>query len=431
MIERLKDAAKRVASRIREHEFVRVISHHDADGITSAGVICHALVRSGIQFHATLLPRLDEEIFNLLAESTREGDLLLFCDMGSNQGEILRKIQRELGLEIAVIDHHRYLGEISPGVSQINPHDVGIEGAFEVSASGCAYLVAEKLGDNLDLAGLAILGAIGDKQRMIGVNREILDEAVRNGIVTVKEGLKLADGDLKEELELSIDPYFKIEEGIGKFLDDLGIDGRLWDLSPEDEMRLADALISRIKMRASEDAIADIVGDRYILHHEVIPDSIKLMQMLDACGKMRKTGLALSLCLRDPRGLDEASEVRVDFQRRVVKELEGVDERIREREGFRYIFAEDRDITGALAGGIIRYLYPDKPIFVINRLESITKISARGTRAIVSSGIDLSEIMRIAASKVGGVGGGHSIAAGGAIPVGSEEEFIEAIDELL
>ncbi|MHC1596446.1 MAG: DHH family phosphoesterase [Candidatus Syntropharchaeales archaeon] len=433
MIERLLDSAKKVASEIKNREFVRVISHHDADGITSAAIICHALLRCSIPFQTTLLSRLDEGILEILRDSTKEGDLLLFCDMGSSQGEILAMIQRELGIDIVVIDHHRYQKEPSSGIFQVNPHSVGLDGAFEVSASGCTFTVAQELGDNVDLSGLAITGALGDKQRMVGVNKDILDAAVKNGIVRVKKGLKIADGEIREELELSTEPYIHRDEknDIGAFLEELGIKGRLWDLSSSDENRLIDALIAKIKARASEDAIEDIVGERYILNFEVIPDAIRLMQTIDACGKRGKMGLALSLCMRDRNGIDEASAIRVDFQRKVVRELSAVDQNIHERDGFRYIFAEDRDITGAFAGAIIRYLYPDKPIFVINQLEKVSKISARGTRALVASGVDLSEVMRIAASKVGGVGGGHNVAAGGSIPVGAEDEFVKALDEVL
>ena len=34
---------------------IRVISHYDADGITSAAIVCKALYRAGYNFHATLM----------------------------------------------------------------------------------------------------------------------------------------------------------------------------------------------------------------------------------------------------------------------------------------------------------------------------------------------------------------------------------------
>jgi len=34
---------------------VRVISHYDADGITSASILCQALRRAGYDFHASLM----------------------------------------------------------------------------------------------------------------------------------------------------------------------------------------------------------------------------------------------------------------------------------------------------------------------------------------------------------------------------------------
>ena len=34
---------------------IRVVSHYDADGISSAGILCSALYAKGYDFHATLM----------------------------------------------------------------------------------------------------------------------------------------------------------------------------------------------------------------------------------------------------------------------------------------------------------------------------------------------------------------------------------------
>ncbi len=60
----------------------------------------------------------------------------------------------------------------------LNPHHFGIDGAFELVAAGTVYSVVRHMGDNADLAGLALVGAMGDRQAMIGANRSILDEAI-------------------------------------------------------------------------------------------------------------------------------------------------------------------------------------------------------------------------------------------------------------
>ena len=63
-MKRLDKAAEAIAKSILHCDSMRVISHNDADGITSAGLICNALLRAGIPFQASLLKRLDESVIN-------------------------------------------------------------------------------------------------------------------------------------------------------------------------------------------------------------------------------------------------------------------------------------------------------------------------------------------------------------------------------
>ena len=91
--------------------------------------------------------------------------------------------------QAVILDHH--VPQEGHLQTQVNPHLIGFDGGSEVSGSGVAYSLARIMGKNTDLAGLAISGAIGDKQRMQGVNKDILDEGVKAGAVNVQKGLKL------------------------------------------------------------------------------------------------------------------------------------------------------------------------------------------------------------------------------------------------
>ena len=53
------------------------------------------------------------------------------------------------------------------------------------------------------------------------------------------------------------------------------------------------------------------------------------------------------------------------------------------------------------------------------------KVSARAVRDYSNEKLNLSGVIRDSAAKVGGVGGGHNIAAGAIIPLGTEKKFIE------
>lgn len=52
------------------------------------------------------------------------------------------------------------------------------------------------------------------------------------------------------------------------------------------------------------------------------------------------------------------------------------------------------------------------------------KLSARGTKKLVEQGLNLGKILAESCAAVGGVGGGHNIAAGATIPNGKLEEFL-------
>jgi single-stranded-DNA-specific exonuclease len=64
-------------------------------------------------------------------------------------------------------------------------------------------------------------------------------------------------------------------------------------------------------------------------------------------------------------------------------------------------------------------------------VEDKIKISARGTRKLVTSGLDLAAAMREASTSVGGTGGGHDVASGATIPKGTTEMFIETADAII
>jgi RecJ-like exonuclease len=73
----------------------------------------------------------------------------------------------------------------------------------------------------------------------------------------------------------------------------------------------------------------------------------------------------------------------------------------------------------------------DKPILGFANSTGVAKISARGTPDLVRRGLNLGKIMKEAAEKHGGTGGGHNIAAGAQVPLGAEDAFLSSADELV
>ena len=59
------------------------------------------------------------------------------------------------------------------------------------------------------------------------------------------------------------------------------------------------------------------------------------------------------------------------------------------------------------------------------------KVSLRCSRLLAYDGIHFGNLIRKVAKKVGGTGGGHSVACGAYIPEGRTNEFLNLFDESL
>ena len=421
-LDEISRIAKPAADKIKAQQFVRVVSHHDADGITACGIICHMLQRLNISFQATIVSNLDDSIHTVLDKE----QVVIFCDMGSGQPDIVNRY------DAVVIDHHVPQKEIK--VLHVNPLLIGQDGGSEISGSGVAYSLARIMGNNKDLAGMAVAGAIGDKQKMIGTNRDILEEGITSGAITVHKGLKLGRGPIEKVLELSTDPYFDFSgkpEESKKFIAELGLSGNIESLSTEDLKRLASALSLLLLRKSPPDTIDSLIGDAYLLNNEIIKDVYDFTNTVNSCGKMGVPGLGLAICLRYEPALNEAESKHFEYSRQILDAFNEAVQRVQDMGSIRFLDLCCSDVTGAVASTIIRYVMPDKPIIVLNTEDGSVKISARGTADLISKGLDLSIAVRESALKVSGNGGGHKIASGANIPLGREKEFLASVDEII
>jgi single-stranded-DNA-specific exonuclease len=455
----LQKSVETAARIIARHDYARVISHFDADGITSAGIMCTALLRQGIQFHVTIVSKLEESFVQGLDE-----DLILICDMGTAQSDVLAEHLKERA--VVVIDHHAPSASVpvlsTPSSVLINPcclraaeaQDLVNERGSTICAAGLSYLVARRLSGeqrgNIDLAGLAIAGTMGDKLDLSsGVNKLIVDEALREGVISIKTGLKFGDGKLQELITSSTEPYTPLTgkpEWVTALLNQIKIEGTrgVTDLTEDEEARLTEALLAFVRESQHAGISEDLlVGATYRLHCEVIPNGYDLMRVIDACGRLGKSGLGIGLCLREARLREEATMLYANIQAKLVSELnrlEGGEGAIKSLTNLYYFYVQEGGVTGTLAGIVADYLSTDKPVIGFNKKDRVeegkqveTKISGRCHKALLagSTGINLATAMESAAKQVGGFGGGHPVAAGASIPDGKEEQFITILDALI
>lgn len=258
MTETLFSLGREAAKALENYHFVRVISHNDADGLSAAGIMSTALLRANIVFHTSIVSSLDKGVIDMVnAQVYGKGGAVVFCDMGSGQPELLDMVKDD----VVIIDHHQVVGDHSDRV-HVNPHMLGIDGSSLLSASGMAYYVARGMGDNTDLAGLALTGAVGDKQSMDGPNSEIMEEALEAGVISVKTGLKVPDGPVEDVLLTLTEPYLDTvgdKAATEAFLSELGVSGTIQDMGIEDLGRLASAMALKIAGRADPTVVRSMV----------------------------------------------------------------------------------------------------------------------------------------------------------------------------
>jgi RecJ-like exonuclease len=460
---KLSDRATRCANHIRSAKNVHLVSHIDADGITSAAIVNLSFARAGISHTAEFVKKLDEKIMARLLNENR--DLIIFTDLGSAMIDFIVDNK----MNAVVVDHHQPMGRpeniAADSVTfpyHINPHLFGANGGFEISGSGVAYILACVLGGNQDLAGLAIVGAIGDMQnrkhgKLVGLNREILEQGVAAGVLKNAQDLSLFGKQTRpiyRILQYSSEPYLPgltgEEESCIRFLQNIGIGydqregAKLWiELELDERKKIISALMKHCDDRGfSSQRVQELIRECYTLLTEKegseMRDASEYSTLLNATGRYDKADIGVRVCTGDrEEALSEARILLAEHRKNLVNGLNFVREKgVIQLENIQYFYSGEEikeTIVGIIAGMATSLENVDrkKPIIGMADSEDGIKISARGTQELIRRGMNLSKAMNDVTEAVGGAGGGHDIAAGGTIPPEKSDDFILMLDEYI
>ncbi len=441
--------ASRCAEEIRKHKEVQLVSHIDADGISSAAIIARAMERAGIEYNMLFVKQLDEAIVRELADNNPE--LVIFTDLGSGQIEHINKY----GLHAVIADHHRPQGDME---LHLNPHLFGANGSFEISGSGAAFILAGQLGANRDLADLAIVGCIGDMQyrkygKLVSLNREILNGNPE--VITSRTDISLFGKQTRpvyKMLQYSSDPYLPgltgNEDACIEFLKKIGFRcaederWRRWiDLSEEERIKVTSSLLQySVQNGLSSYSVNRLVGECYILLREKegteMRDASEYATLLNATGRYMKAEIGMAVCMGD-RGeaYEDSKKLLGEHRKNLVDGLNFVKEKgVTQLSHLQYFDAGSsipETIVGIVAGMSHASGNRRLPIVAFADKDDGYKVSARGTQELVNKGLNLSEAISQVCQEIGGAGGGHDIAAGATVPFGKKEEFIERLNAII
>ena len=459
--------ADAISSIIKDHlqssSSFMVISHHDADGLSSAGIMGSALARANAKFNLRIVEELREDI---VAEiSAGKPDIVIFTDIGSGYLELLStNLEAKAAL---ILDHH----PPNPGkfekISQLNPHEFKIDGATLVSAAGVCYLVARALSDrNKDLSALGIVGALGDmqdkneKRSLMGLNELLVEDAISSGSARVESDLVVYGRETRpihRALAYTTTPYLPNlsgrEDNCLTLLTNTGIKLKegdkfrtIADLSQDEKQKLVNAIISYIASQGFQSSVVlDMVGSVYTLVNEPpgspTRDAREFSALLNACGRTGNPSIGVSVGLGDRKGaLEEAIEVVATYRKTLASYMEWLTKSPEAIQKFQVIWVIrgenqiQESMTGAFSSIISSAgnLSPDNAIIVLTKAkDGGIKLSARAPAKLLKMGLNLGEALNTTAKKYSGFGGGHNVAAGAHIRVDEPSEFLKELDQVL
>ncbi|MCW4050018.1 MAG: DHH family phosphoesterase [Candidatus Bathyarchaeota archaeon] len=456
-----KPAVELFIKHVEDGGKIRIVTHNDSDGLSSGGILCVAAARKGAKFRASSEKKLDDKLIHSLAEE--KPDLTIFSDLGSGYLDLISK---HIKGDVIVMDHHLPQDYEAENIIHLNPMLHGIDGARDIAASGICYLFAKELDEkNLDLSVLGLIGALGDQQdkgekkTLIGVNSVIEKDAEDQGFLDKHVGLIFYGYETRPIAKaiayttLPFIPGLSGDEGsCVAFLRQIGISitngeklRALADLSDDEKRTLFSSLSNHMVSQGCDaGVIHQLLGTIYTFRLEEPSTPLRsgreYASLLNACGRMGRQGVGLSICLGDrDEAMEEAQEILNIYRRKIGSALDWVqvNEKVEELENIYVIRAEDQiddTVIGVVSGILLGQgiLKEAKPIIATAYSDDDQiKVSTRSTEELVQRGLHMGVVMQKVAEELEGGGGGHDIAAGAYVPIDKEDEFIARVNSIV
>jgi RecJ-like exonuclease len=420
---------------VSRHDEVRVLTHYDADGISSAGILANVMVRKGIRFQLTLSKSLDEETIERVGRGAK---CLVLADMGAS---FLPQLEA-LEAKVVVLDHHAPTGT-SDKVIHVNPHLFGIDGMTSGCAGAVCMMFALAMDErNWDLLPIAFAGIVGDRQHirgLSGINRHLLEGGLSRRILQLRAGSLLPEGRLADELAEGFEPYLVgvsgDMQGAMSLLKEAGVpeDASLVQLGETERRKLSSLVALRLLGQGcTTSAMEEQITDRYYFPGWGMTAD-DLAQLLNACGRSDREGVGVALALGDAKALKAAEALRKEYRRAVLSGMQAIStEGVSKMENLQWFVSTNPSLSGVLCGLTMQFIGDcGKPTIAISYHGDKVRVSSRASFRLLEKGVDLSSGLREAASEVGGQGGGHAVASGATLPKGTEQRFLARLDAIL
>jgi len=432
MLQKINELAKDFLENSKNKK-IRVVSHFDTDGITSAAIIAKTLSRLNKQFTIEILKNLEKEFIDKLKKYKK--DVIIITDLGSSHLKLFEEFER-----IYILDHHQIIEE-SKKVKIINPHLFKKKDHVEeISAAGLSYLFSKAIDEkNKDLANLAIIGMVGDmlEQNIGKLNNEIINDADQ---LIIKKGLLLfgATRPLSKALEFSSSIFIPgitgNHPGALKLLRELNIDKRktAFDLDEKETSKLITSILLR-RTNNGEKNVEKVIGNIYLIKFfNKLEDARELSALINACSRLDYSDTALALCLGDKKARARAEKIYAEYKQELIAGINFANNNKEEEKGYIIIDAKDNikdSIIGTISSILSNSSIYEEGTVIVGMANSGNKVKI-STRICGRNGRDLHDLLTRAIKNFGEAGG-HKYAAGAIIKKTNKQEFLKSLKKEL
>lgn len=456
--ERFATIAKEILRIAKQGKKILVVTHLDADGLTSGSIAFAALSRKGADVTVRSVADLDlKTVEDLKAQGF---DYYIFTDLGSS---LVKELEEAFDGHFLQIDHHQLAESDLAHPSVINAWQFGFDGGTEGCSATMAYFFAASIDEeNVDLSPLAVVGAVADRQdagpgrSLTGLNLKAKEDAQAAGLLSVSKDLLFNGRETRpvhESVALTSSPYLPGLSGsrdavlaallqAGLQIREAGRWRTISELTADEKMKLTEVIASTLQPgEGSSDLISNLIGEVYTLETEdsftPLRDAREFATLLNACGRMDSAGVGMAVCLGDRRdALKSAMETLSEYRSSIAKAMEGISaDKSRVEDRGKVVMLRGDGLVGERLLGPVASIFNSSPGYkdrvVVARTDSgekELKISSRVGDEFRGD-VNLGLIMREAAEEVGGVGGGHNRAAGAKIPTSAGDAFSKIVLE--
>lgn len=419
---------------------IRIISHNDTDGITSATILIKTFQRLGKQFSVRIVKGLDETILNQEI-ARQQNEILLFSDLASSNLDHFQDLKEP----VFILDHHEIdATKLNDKTKIINPHLTTSPEDNAATGAGVCYLFAKTISpQNQDLSSLAVIGIIGDRYEtnLSKINQQIIQDCAD---LKIKKGIAIypATRPLRRALEWSTSPYIPGVTGNGpgalELLQETSIpyNKTLLELSETEMSKLITAIMIR---RTKHNQTENILGNLFILKFFNTKEDVReISTLVNACSRLGYSDIAISYCLENEKAKQQALGIYTKYKQELVSSLKVAEqmEKIKGK-GFVILPAKNK-IRDTVIGTVCSMLSSspkyEKGTILIGLAETSEKKTKVSARIVGQEGRSLKDVLQNTVDNFKKKNpetsteiGGHHFAAGCLIEQEKENEFIEIL----